>query len=234
MEPITLTAVEVKDGETKVVNLVPEEDPPGQELSVVIMGGAQRGFATDAESTYQPFVRVSAKFPLAKNPGAPRLHTIVDLGGAPGEAVGIEQIETWKTVEVSLGVSFYPFDLNVGLWGELGFSSHLPGDFEPRTSSPRWAHGGFIFDRFTRGSLKVGGGVDQRLDGNYQAALAMKGWVALYQAEEGSWKGAMISLVGDAVLGVNLFSVDGVQERGLHDVVRVGLCVGWNNKSEKK
>lgn len=218
-------------GDTKYIQLVPEADPPGQTMAVSVMAGAQVGFATEADNAYEPFVRIGAKVPLAPNPEAPRLHAIIDLTGAQGAAIEVEEPQSWKSIEVSLGVSAYPFSkLNVGLWADGGFSSRLPGDTTPRVKAPRWAYGGVIFDRFKAGSLKVGMGADQRLDGSYQPAITVKGWVALYQAETGPWAGAMITLVGDAILGVNLSEYSTDLTGGLHDVIRAGLCVGWGSK----
>ena len=208
----------------------PEPDPTGQELRVTILTGGMVGLATDSTTNVEPFVRVGARFPLAANPMAPRLHAIIDLMPALGQQADLQAVSSWKSIEVSFGVSAYPVPAwNVGLWGEGGFASKLPGSNEPLFKAARWAYGGIIFDRFRAGSLKFGIGADERLDGTYQPAVTVKGWVALYQATtQSSWPtGSMVSLVGDAILGINVSSYYPGLTGGIHDVVRVGLCVGW-------
>lgn len=212
------------------VAVIPPTDPPDTDIHVSILSGAMVGIATESESTVEPFVHVGAKVPLSDSPQAPRLHAAIDLTSSPGEAVALEDPWTWKAVEVAIGISAYPVEkLNVGLWAEGGFSSKLPGqdDKIPRYKAARWAYGGVIFDKFKGGSLKLGIGGDQRLDGSYQAAVTIKGWVSLYQTEKGFLKGSMIALVGDAVLGINLSEYYPGLNGGLHDVIRVGLTAGW-------
>lgn len=213
------------------IQVIPPTDPPDTDIHVSILSGAMVGIATESDSTVEPFVHIGAKVPLSADPQAPRLHASIDLTNSPGEAVALEDPWTWKAVEVAIGVSAYPVaKLNVGLWAEGGFSSKLPGDAadpQPRYKAARWAYGGVIFDKFKNGSLKLGIGGDQRLDGTYQAAVTLKGWISLYQAEKGFLKGSMVALVGDAVLGINLSNYYPGLNGGLHDVIRVGLTAGW-------
>lgn len=202
-----------------------------QVLKLNILAGAQVLFATEADTAYNPLVRIETSVPLSKNPKAPNLLVGIDLGGSQGAAVGLEDIQSWTTIEATVGASLYPLpDLNVGLWAEGGFSSHLPGDTTPRVKAPRWAYGGVILDRFDAGSLVLGLGVDQRLDGFYQPAVKIKGRLALYQAKDGGLSGAQVSLVGEAILGINLSEYSMELTGGVHDVIRAGLTVGWGTR----
>lgn len=229
--PVPLTAVEVKEGETKVIHLVPEAEPAGQEPQVSILAGAQVGFATEAENAYEPFVRVHVDVPLAKNPTAPSLLVNVELGGLQGAAVEIESLETWKTLEVGLAGRWYPVErLNVALWGEVGFASRRAGELQPQKKAPRWFYGGVILDRFKVGSLAVGAGTDQRLDGTYVPTATVKGHVKLYQATGGPLKGVLITLVGEAVLGLNLVDNGTQAPYALSDMLRAGLGAGWGTR----
>lgn len=213
--------------------LVTAEFVPVQSLKLGMSIGAQVLFATEADTAYNPLVRIDTSVPLSKSLKAPNLLVGVELGGAPGAAVGLEDIQSWTTIEVTIGAALYPLDyLNIGLWGEFGFSSHLPGETEPRVSAPRWGCGGVILDRFEGGSLKGGLCWDERLDGLYRPTVKIKGMVALYRAGEKSLfpEGSMVCLVGEAILGLSLSDYSLDVTGGVKDVIKAGLVIGWGTR----
>lgn len=201
-----------------------------QEVEVEGLIGAQVGLAGGADNTYEPFARLRVEVPITSALNAPALLVNVDLGGLPGEAVNIEEPQSWKTLEVGIAGRWYPFEsVNVALWGEIGFATRRAGEFVPRKSAPRWAYGGVILDRFKVGSLALGLGTDQRIDGEYIPAATIKGWVRLWQAMKGALKGVVISFVGEAVLALR-FADYGAPDLPLSDSLRAGLATGWGTR----
>lgn len=147
-----------------------------------------------------------------------------DLSGLPGSPVpDTGDVESFKSIEMSVGLS-HDFEAFSGSpYIEGGFATRLPGDSAPRVRAARWAAAGVIFQADTAGYLKVGLGVDQRLPGakRYQAAITLSGSVRLWNAEDKDGKEtARLSLVVSSILGI------GGSAQSAGDLVRVGVVVG--------
>jgi hypothetical protein len=189
-------------------------------VSVLAGGGVSMG--SEAEAALTPMVRVEVGVPVASWRKAPRLHVQVDLSALPGEALSLEDPTTFRALEARLALC-QPLaeSLYLDLCAEAGFASRLPGDPEPRDRAVRWGAGLVRFGRFGRGWLTVGLGADQRLDGAYRPAAVIAGAVKLYEAKQGPLAGGTLQLVGEAVLGLDVY---GASPR--RDVIRIGMAVG--------
>ncbi|HKQ02664.1 MAG TPA: hypothetical protein VJ735_20265 [Actinomycetes bacterium] len=192
------------------------------EVSVSILAGGGVSMGSEASAAVTPMARVDVGVPVASWRMAPRLHVQLDLSALPGQAVSLEDPATFRALEFRLTLCQPIADsLYLDLCTEAGFASRLPGDPEPRDRAVRWAAGLVRFGRFGRGWLTVGVGGDQRLDGFYRPAVEVAGALKLYRADTGPLRGGSVQLLGDAVLGIDVY---GTGPR--RDVIRIGMAVG--------
>ncbi len=198
---------------------VESADPHGMRLNVLAGSVATLSSRTDAAVV--PLLRVGIEAPLTTLRRGPTFDVVADVGGLPGDSVQAEKPETYRSLEFRVGVS-QPLGRKVlfSVYAVSGFASRRPHDeSQARDRAPRYAGLGLLFqspDR--RGRLAVTCGGDQRLDGEWGAAVQIAGHVALWRPV----KGIQSYLVGDAILGLDLTGVT----TNRRDVVRLGFAVG--------
>jgi hypothetical protein len=211
-------------------------------MTLRLSAGGQALFTGDPGSALTPFGRIEATSPIPIFSGTgqdahgnaydrsrwwPQLEITADLTGLPGQeqAVNVTQLDTYKAVELALGVVQPVFSgghQRVSLGLEAGFATRLPGSTTPRDKTARW---GQILAEIshTEGAayLRVGLGGDQRLDGDYRLVAIVEGAARLWKEKAGALEGVEIRLVGDAILGL---SVAGFVPSN-RDVVRIGIAL---------
>jgi hypothetical protein len=165
---------------------------------------------------------------------------IGNLSALPGDEIdrdgGIgETLKAFKSIEFSVGISkrvsewlvIGNQELASSVFAEAGFATRLDGDTVPRDKAPRWAAIGLRFDeRKTGAYLKTAGALDQRLDGTYQLALNVSGYVRAYEFKSGT-AGAEVGLLLRAILGIDASKRNPELTGGRRDVVTVSSVVGW-------
>lgn len=217
------------------------EQPEG--MSLRLSAGGEALFTGDASNTITPFARIEAVAPIplftpkvTKNADGtsttnawrwPQLEVTADLTGLPGgDAVDVTKLETFKAIELTVGVLqpvFRGGHQQVSFGVEAGFATRLAGSTQPRDRTARW--GQVLAEvAHTEGAayLRVGLGGDQRLDGDYRLVALVEGAVRLWRDDTaGATHGVEVRLVGDAILGL---SMPGFLP-STHDCVRVGVVL---------
>jgi len=194
-----------------------------QEPTVSILAGGLVSMDSEAGTTPAPLVRIAVSVPVTDlQEHGPRLAVQADLGALPGATIDLAQAETFRSLEFRMAL-IQPISVRVyaDLYAEAGFATLLPGETIPRDKTLRFASGGVRFGRFGRGWLQLGMGGDQRLDGLWRTAVTVAGGLKLYRVDSGPLKGASMQLLGEAVLGLQVYG-----QGARRDVVRVGVAVG--------
>lgn len=212
--------------------------PPAEaEMRMSALAGGQvslQPVEVDSAAALTPLVQLAVEADTADSATAPRLVVLADLTALPGEQLDLQDPATFRALELSVGLA-QPLggSLRFRLYAEAGFATRLPGDTQPTNRTARWASVGLRFSG-DRAWLHVGVGPDQRPGASapadpavqaparaYQAAVTVRGALRLGDVGPGS-----ISLLGSAVLGLDLSrrwpSLDG----GRTDVVRLGVALG--------
>lgn len=200
---------------------VPAKADPAR---VTMLAGPLASFGGNAPTDLQWFANILVDFPLATPELAPRVDFGIEFGALPGESLAQGDPTTWRTINVTAAVSQrFDRDLNFWLRCELGFTNRMPGDqLEPLESTARWWSCGILFDS-KLGRLFLGGGLDQRLGGDYQPTAHASGRLRVKRWETGQLKKAAVYLQGRAILGLQVWYSD--VERT--DVVLLGLGGGF-------
>lgn len=211
--------------------------------SFAAMLGGTVSMSSGAETKIQPIARLQVDGPLAlgsANPDKlPRLHVVADLEALPGDTIdqagGIgSTLEQFKALRFSVGISqriSRPLVagaqvITTSLYADAGFATRLDGEFEARDKAPRFSSFGLRFDEKASGSyLKLGMGADQRLTGDWQAAMHIDGYVRAYALKSGA---AEVGLLLRAILGVNLSTTAHPNlTGGIRDSINVGFVAGF-------
>lgn len=206
--------------------LVPETKAAKRYTKMRGMAGGITSLATDVDTKVEPWVWIDVDVPTADNKKAPSLLVQAALSALPGETINAQDPATYRSLEFKIGLA-QPIapSLHFDLYAEGGFATRLPGDSKPRESTARWIAGGLRF-KSPRGHLALGIGADQRLTGVYRPAVTIAGAVKMYELKNdktGKPKGPQMSLVGDAILGLDAPAYGSYKAR---DVVRIGIAIG--------
>jgi hypothetical protein len=240
-EPRTFDEIPVEGDPVWMVTL-PEPTPtPAPEapegMHVSMLAGGLVSLSSETTGKLSPLARIAVDGPIALpniNPRhLPRVFVVADLTALPGDTIDLSNIETFKSIQLSLGVSQRVAEIRSGeqriltsLYAEAGFASRINGDIAPRDRAPRFGSIGVALEERTSGSfLRFGLAADQRLDGRYQPAAVIGGAVKLWDADTGSLKGARAMLSGTFILGLDLSYVTG-RAPARRDMIVVGLTVG--------
>lgn len=211
--------------------------------SFTAMLGGTVSMSSNAETKLAPIARLQVSGPLAlggANPDRlPRLHVTADLEALPGDTIdqagGIgATLEQFKALRFTVGISqriskwqaFGAQSVATSIYADAGFATRLDGEQEPRDKAPRFTSFGVRFDERTSGSfLKLGVGPDQRLDGTWQLATHIDGYVRAYALKSGA---AEMGLLMRAILGIDASSPSrpGLTG-GRRDSVNVGFVAGF-------
>lgn len=216
-----------------------------QDLKFTALGGGAVNLNLDqsAETKVTPFAQLGVEAALAEGAErSPVLHVQVELSALPGETLDLTTPETFRAVNFRLGLEQrLATKLNFSLYGECGFTTRLDGDTAPRDRAPRWCGGGVLFkNREGTARLKVTLNADQRLASaedtvegvpvlalRYQPTVEVSGRVSLWTAESrGGGATPSLSLVGTAVLGLDLTRRFSQLSAARHDSINVGIAVG--------
>lgn len=207
------------------------EPEDGMHLGVLL--GGQVSLSGRAQTSLAPLARVEVDgpIPFGKVQNTPWLRVRADFTALPGESIELQNPETFRALQFSVSVSQRVFRalergeqrIRLSVFAEGGFATRLPHDPAARDRSVRWGGGGLRLEERSRGAhISVALTGDQRLDGVYRAAVVIDGAVQLWRADEGELKGAKVSLIGQAILGLQIGKEVGAQG----DVVGVGIAVG--------
>jgi len=192
------------------------------------MHGAAGGIvslATETDTKVEPWAWIDVDVPVADYPMAPSMLVEVGLSALPGETLSQADPTTFRAVEVHLGIAQPIAEaVHFDLYAEGVFATRLPSDPTPRNRTARAVSAGLRF-RSSRGSLALGVGADQRLTGEYRPAMTLRGAYRMWQMKDkdGKASGPQMSLVGDAILGLDAPSSPNASGR---DVVRIGVAIG--------
>ena len=198
----------------------PEPTPPPN-MKLSLLAGGVASLSADA-SGVAPLVRIRAEARLSKSDKGPNIHVLADLTALPGESIALEDPQTYRALEFSAALSQpLPSPLLFSVYAEAGFASRLPSDPAPRDRSAKWGSAGFLFQTKDRaGRLTLGLGGDQRLSGEWVAAVQVTGHVKIREA-----KGVSVYLVGSAVLALDLGARNAAAPIA-RDSVRAGIAIG--------
>ena len=223
---------------------VPTPTPFGGGYSFAALFGptVSMGASTETAVTPQAFVSVSGPIPIGSiaQDRLPVLHVIGNLSALPGDEIDREggisaTLKAFKSIEFSVGISkrisnwlvIGSQELATSVFVEAGFATRLDGDTVPRDKAPRWASVGLRFDDRKSGAyLKNAVALDQRLDGKYQLAMNISGYVKAYEFKSGS-AGAEVGLLMRAILGIDASKRYPELTGGRRDVVTVSSVFGW-------
>jgi len=211
--------------------------------SFTAMIGGTVSMASNADTKLAPIARLQVSGPLAigsANPEKlPQLHVTADLEALPGETIDQQggigaTLEQFKALRFTVGMSqriskwqaFGEQRVATSIYADGGFATRLDGDQQARDKAPRFASFGIRFDERTSGSyLKLGMGPDQRLDGQWQLATHIDGYVRAYALKSGT---AEFGLLMRAILGVDASSpTHPTLNGGMRDSVNVGFVAGF-------
>jgi hypothetical protein len=201
----------------------PQPEPVTAPISVRAYAGGLTAVTTDADASLQPLASLQITAPLSKSVKGPSLSVQADLTALPGETVEFSDPTTFKAIEFGVAV-VQPLGgpLLFSLYGEGGFASRLAVDSEPVSRLPAYWSGGLLFASADGDhSLKVGLGPDQRLSGEWAAAVHISG-----RAKVGERAGVSMYLVGSLIRALDL-AIYGAQTPS-RDSIRIGLAVGTN------
>jgi len=209
--------------------VLPATEPsPTPNLRISVMAGGLASLSADA-SGVSPFARIKTEARLTKTERGPSMHVTLDLTALPGDSVTLEDPQTYKAIEASVGAS-QPLGgpLLFSAYAEMGFASRLPRDPQPRDRSAKWVAAGFLFqthDREHRLTLTVAR--DQRLADRWVTAVQVAGQVKLRES-----KGLAVYLVGSASLSVEAPMAATTAGAGHHldpprDSIRAGIAIGF-------
>lgn len=185
------------------------------------MAGGMTALATDTDAGVEPLASIGIEAPLSTSSRGPSLEVQADLTALPGETLNFTDPQVFNALEMSVGLSqpIHP-SLLFRVYGEGGFASRLATNEEPVTRLPGWWSLGFLFRTADRAHfLKVGMGTDERLNGEWSAAVHVSG-----QAKVGERAGVSLYLVGSLVRALDL-SAYGYTPPG-RDALRLGIAVG--------
>jgi hypothetical protein len=200
--------------------------------------------APNSASALTPIARLSVSGPLALGSvdatKLPILHVEGELSALPGDTIdqtaGLSAtLAQFKALDFSLGIShrvsqWLPVNngkyiVATSAYLEAGFATRLDNELKARDKAPRYGCAGLRFDEGFSGSyVKTGLCADERLDGTYQAVVAIKANVAAFSF--GPNAGASIYV--SALLGINASSPAHPGLTGsTRDSVNVGTMIGW-------
>jgi hypothetical protein len=194
--------------------------PSQSPIRIRAMGGALTALATDAEATVQPLASIGVEAPLSTSARGPSLEVQADLTALPGEAIDFSDVRSFRALEFTVGIS-QPISaaLLFRLYADGGFASRLATSEEPVARLPGWWSIGCLFRTKDRShSLKVGLGADQRLSGDWAAAVHVSG-----AAKVGERAGVSMYLVGSLIRALDLRPYYQTPRR---DSLRVGVALG--------
>lgn len=206
-------------------------------VSLTVQAGGLASISPEA-SGVAPLARVGVAWPLLRGVDSkgraladrgPRVTVTADLTALPGEAVELSDPATFRAIEATLGID-QPLGgkIAAAIGLRAGFASRLATDTEtPRDKAPRFGSVGMSFSGTGGDHLFVGIGGDQRLTGEWEAAVLVEGAVRLYTAESGVFQGGALSLIGRAILGLDFGAGAGADPgRPRRDSIAVGIAVG--------
>lgn len=212
---------EVARGNWQCLPLPAAKAEAPQRLRFRMMGGALTSIATDTEASLEPLASLGIEAPLSTSERGPSLEVQADLTALPGEALNLSDPLTFNALEMHVGISQpLPLPLLFSVYAEGGFASRLATSSEPVTRLPGWASFGFLFRTADRDhSLRVGIGPDERLSGEWAAAVHISG-----QAKIGERAGVSLYLVGSLVRALDLSAYG--YTAPARDALRLGIAVG--------
>lgn len=195
--------------------------PAEERIRVRAMAGALTSFATDTPAAIKPLVSLGIEAPLSTSSRGPSLEVLAELNALPGESIDFTDPQTFNALEVSIGLSqpIHPAVL-FRVYLDAGAASRLATSEEPVSRLPGWWSAGLLFRTKSRDHwLKCGLGSDQRLSGQWAAAVTVSG-----QAKVGERAGVSLYLVGSMIRALDLSAYG--YEPPPRDSLRIGVALG--------
>lgn len=199
------------------------------ELLVNILVGMSTSVSAEA-SGVQPGALLSLQVPLSHSSKGPILDANLGLNAAAAQTIDLAKVETYKSVELGLGVyqPLFPSKLRFGLYGQVGVASRLRGATEPAQKSPLWGSLGLgIREKTNKHYLTIGLGGDQRISPDVaQFALTVRGKASIKDLVV---KGSTAALLVDIIRGldVSTYGQGHPGRDGGTSSYRVNLLAGW-------
>ena len=169
--------------EVETAEPTPEPTPKPRGLRMSIAAGVTAGVSTDVAAEPQPYIGIRVQSPLTSLENGPDLEVRVALESLPesGDGVSLEDPGSVKAFSGAVGLS-QPLGrtLRFRLYGDAGVASRLVSSAESADRLPGYFSVGLLF-RTDDGDhwLKIGGGPDQRLSGDWATSIHAEGQVKI-------------------------------------------------------